>query len=77
MQLHEQLVGSIAEVRILHQFAPHGPRVSALAPLRENAGDNARNPNPEPAVGPAQVDSNLQKGTLQPVPEYQNGIEYP
>ncbi len=26
---------------------------------------------------PAQVDSNLQKGTLQPVPEYQNGIEYP
>ena len=28
-------------------------------------------------IGPAQVDSNLQKGTLQPVPEYQNGIEYP
>jgi hypothetical protein len=77
MELHEQFVGSIAEVRILHRFATHGPRVSALAPLRENAGDSARDPNPEPPIGPRTGRSNLQKSTLQPAPEYQNSNEYP
>ena len=77
MELLEQLVGSIAEVRILHQLATHGPCVSVLALLRENADDSARDPNPESAIGPCTGRSNLQKGALQPVPEYQNSNPYP
>ena len=77
MQLHQQLVGSIAEVQILHRFVTHARRVSALASLRENTRDSARDPNPEPAIGSRTRRWNPQKGTLQPLPEYQNSNKYP
>jgi hypothetical protein len=77
MDLHEQLVGSIAEAQISHRFVTHGRRVSALVPLRENPGNSAHDPNPEPAIGPRTGRSNLQEGAFHPVPEYQNSIQYP